>query len=76
MSEGYFKSFLERQQRSLASVTAGLCGCWKCVAARDEVRVQMILCPKCGNKRCPKASDHTNPCTGSNEPGQTGSFYR
>lgn len=36
---------------------------------------RMILCPKCGNKRCPMASDHDLACTGSNEPGQPGSVY-
>ena len=36
---------------------------------------KMILCPKCGNKRCPHASDHRLDCTGSNEPGQPGSVY-
>ena len=34
-----------------------------------------IVCPKCGNKRCPKASWHDNPCSGSNATGQVGSFY-
>jgi hypothetical protein len=32
----------------------------------------MILCPDCGNKRCPKAADHRNKCTGSNDVGQVG----
>jgi len=36
---------------------------------------RMILCPDCGNKRCPKASDHRLDCTGSNESGQKGSIY-
>jgi len=36
---------------------------------------RMILCPLCGNKRCPKASNHRYECTGSNEPGQKGSVY-
>lgn len=36
---------------------------------------RMILCIQCGNKRCPKASDHRLDCTGSNEPGQEGSIY-
>jgi hypothetical protein len=36
---------------------------------------RMILCPTCGNKRCPKATDHEMTCTGSNEPGQEGSVY-
>ena len=35
----------------------------------------MILCPKCGNKRCPHASDHRLGCTNSNAPGQPGSVY-
>lgn len=36
---------------------------------------QMIVCPECGYKRCPKATDHELKCTGSNEPGQPGSAY-
>lgn len=36
---------------------------------------RMIVCPSCGNKRCPKASDHTLACTASNESGQPGSIY-
>ena len=35
----------------------------------------MILCPTCGNKRCPRANDHRHACTESNEPGQPGSAY-
>lgn len=34
-----------------------------------------IVCAKCGNKRCPHATDRNLDCTGSNEPGQPGSFY-
>jgi hypothetical protein len=56
------------------------CDCWRCERDRlDEyqmfLRIRMILCPTCGNKRCPKANDHRNECTGSNEPGQPGSAY-
>ena len=36
---------------------------------------RMILCSECGNKRCPKASDHTLQCTGSNELHQAGSVF-
>ena len=50
--------------------------CW-CHACRpvtlDDMR--MVLCPDCGNKRCQKANNHRNVCTGSNEPGQPGSAY-
>ena len=37
---------------------------------------RMILCPDCGCKRCPKASDHMLDCTQSNESGQPGSVYK
>ena len=35
-----------------------------------------FACEQCGNKRCPHHSDHTLTCTGSNEPGQPGSWYQ
>lgn len=38
--------------------------------------VRMIVCPTCGNKRCPKATNHELSCTGSNETGQPGSVYQ
>lgn len=41
----------------------------------DPRLMHMFLCAICGNKRCPHATDHINPCTGSNEPGQKGSVY-
>lgn len=47
------------------------CWCWNCT--QDLTR--MIVCPECGNKRCPHATDHNLPCTNSNEPGQEGSRY-
>ena len=34
-----------------------------------------IMCKVCGCKRCPKATDCSLECTGSNEPGQLGSVY-
>ncbi len=58
------------------------CGCWECLEPfanlpfDDPKRVfWMVVCPQCGNKRCPRASHHDNACTGSNEPGQKGSVY-
>jgi hypothetical protein len=44
-------------------------------AGASPLAIHMLLCPTCGNKRCPKASDHTLACTGSNAPGQPGSVY-
>jgi predicted nucleic-acid-binding Zn-ribbon protein len=35
----------------------------------------MILCPICGNKRCPHAANHDLNCSVSNDLGQTGSAY-
>lgn len=48
------------------------CWCQKCRPVTLE-DMRMVLCPECGNKRCPKANDHRNACTNSNEPGQPGS---
>jgi hypothetical protein len=33
------------------------------------------VCPECGNKRCPKATDHDFECTDSNDTMQPGSVY-
>ena len=53
------------------------CTCYNCKKAKDPdyVLTHMIVCATCGNKRCPHATDHTLTCTGSNEPGQSGSRY-
>jgi hypothetical protein len=34
----------------------------------------MIVCPECGNKRCPQADNHEYWCTGSNAPDQKPSW--
>lgn len=63
------------------SVHDGDCWCYHCdIERRREgiiglFDVRMNLCPDCGNKRCPKATDHHYECTGSNEAGQEGSRY-
>jgi hypothetical protein len=57
------------------------CGCYKCLSAVNNDNgfplslTTFIVCPLCGNKRCPRATDHALPCTGSNEVGQKGSRY-
>lgn len=50
--------------------------CW-CHTCRPVTMNDMrfVVCPECGNKRCPRANDHRNACTGSNAPGQDGSAY-
>lgn len=54
--------------------TSTKCWCHTCrpVTISD---MRFVVCPECGNKRCPHANDHRNACTGSNEPGQEGSAY-
>ena len=49
--------------------------CYQCALESREEICWMIVCSECGNKRCPKATDHRNDCTGSNDPGQPGSHY-
>ena len=52
------------------------CYCYNCNRDRRNedgipvVMTQMIVCPECGNKRCPHSTDHRNACTNSNEPNQ------
>ena len=50
--------------------------CW-CTTCRPITMADMrfVVCPDCGNKRCPKANDHRNACTNSNEVGQEGSSW-
>lgn len=50
--------------------------CRRCMARPAPFSSLMILCPTCGNKRCPRASDCMYECTDSNEPGQEGSVYK
>ncbi|HCJ7390025.1 TPA: hypothetical protein NVL70_002816 [Enterobacter hormaechei subsp. xiangfangensis] len=54
--------------------TSTKCWCRTCrpVTFSDS---HFVVCPECGNKRCPHANDHRHACTGSNEPGQEGSAY-
>jgi hypothetical protein len=55
------------------------CSCRACSMERRSFNplapMYFIVCRVCGNKRCPKATDHTLVCTGSNEVGQEGSDY-
>lgn len=57
----------------------GKCGCWTCMPAEVDVWGHVFKrnpgCPTCENKWCPRATDHRNECTGSNEAGQVGSRY-
>lgn len=62
--------------RPASDQSAVLYDCHRCFKASGGLFLnRMILCPSCGNKRCPKASDHDLACTGSNDQGQPGSVY-
>ena len=58
------------------------CYCYNCNKDRKDksgfpyALTRMIVCPECGNKRCPHSTDHNLTCTGSNDPGQPGSRYQ
>ena len=58
------------------------CYCYNCKSKEVDERgfslviYTFIVCPECGNKRCPKSTDHNLACTNSNEPGQEGSRYK
>lgn len=68
--KGYSVSTLEKQ----AEFARKRCWCHTCRPITIE-DMRMVLCPECGNKRCPKANNHANECTNSNDTGQIGSAY-
>lgn len=57
----------------------GDCGCWTCVEKHVDfskgIFMPFVVCPECGNKRCPKAMFHENECTDSNAMSQPGSRF-
>jgi DNA-directed RNA polymerase subunit RPC12/RpoP len=80
------EAYLQQQLRLLHAAIEDNehCNCHRCIKEFDLSdgygfklsATRMIVCPDCGNKRCPKASDHRLACTDSNEPGQPGSIYQ
>ena len=71
------KEFEQPQNEALnkTDVSGSLpCVCLKC-SPNVFPNMRFNVCPICGNKRCPHASDHNYECTNSNDVGQTGSVY-
>jgi len=73
---------IKPQRLSIITSNDGLCGCRQCLRDRKEIMYdfpmemcRMVVCEYCGNKRCPRATDHRYICTQSNEPGQKGSVW-
>lgn len=52
----------------------GQCWCTTCRPITLE-DARFVVCPDCGNKRCPRANNHELACTNSNAPGQAGSSW-
>jgi hypothetical protein len=52
------------------------CGTCRPIDWKDPSSVRMILCPECGNKRCPKALHHDCICTRSNDTDQEPRAYK
>jgi hypothetical protein len=64
-------------------MTNNKCQCIKCMSSKVNnvtepfyPHITMSTCVDCGNKRCPKATNHSNICTNSNKPNQKGSAYK
>ena len=77
-------SFEDNGDGSVSLFKTSQCWCYNCNKDRKVqfnridipfASTRMILSPKCGNKRCPHATDHNYECTNSNESGQPGSRY-
>ncbi|MCM7139895.1 hypothetical protein [Enterobacter kobei] len=67
---------LGRFQEAVSGNSPVIPGC-SCLTCRPLTfsDSRFVVCPECGNKRCPHANDHRNACSRSNEPGQEGSAY-
>lgn len=87
VSQEQFAANWDKIKKEPSKVWDGVeCSCHRCVKEKNLVEreggflplsaTRMIVCPKCGNKRCPHASDHDLACTNSNDPGQPGSVYQ
>lgn len=75
-AEAHFREIVNSSTNNCRENAETSTKCW-CRTCRPITLTDMrfVVCPQCGNKRCPHANDHRNACTGSNEPGQEGSAY-
>lgn len=75
-AEAHFREIVNSSTNNCRENEETSTKCW-CRTCRPVTISDMrfVVCPDCGNKRCPHANDHRNACTGSNEPGQEGSAY-
>ena len=75
---------LPMSDQAPASYTPAACWCRNCDHAAKaglsplaalQLGSRFIVCPDCGNKRCPKGTNHELACANSNAPGQIGSEW-
>lgn len=69
-------SIIPIQMVNIHSITPLLPVCCYLCATPTQRSSIFIVCPTCGNKRCPKATNHRLACTNSNEPEQEGSRFK
>lgn len=74
MAEFAFRAGRESATQAGNSPVIPDCWCHTCRPVKMN-DMRFVVCPECGNKRCPHANDHRNACTGSNKPGQIGSAH-
>jgi hypothetical protein len=65
---------VKEQAKLIQLLQKKTCHCYNCADPMTRLTT-MIVCPKCGNKRCPHATNHNIACTDSNAPEQDGSRY-
>jgi len=71
----WFNATLKVQYKAkLSEPTKEECLCLSCSPIVFP-NIRFNVCQKCGNKRCPHATNHEHECTGLNELGQKGSAY-
>ena len=68
------RKFPEQPAIGIPISALGQCWCTTCRPITLE-DARFVVCPDCGNKRCPKAHNHELACTNSNAPGQPGSSW-
>lgn len=68
-SSEWLDGMRNRQEETFEALREGKCGCHACIEARGHYAMHFVVCPTCGNKRCPKATWHKFICSHSNEPG-------
>lgn len=71
MDPSYKQALIDSITDKKMTVIPNFYDCRQCQKDLNLPVTRMILCPDCGNKRCPQAINHRFKCTGSNEPDQT-----